>query len=139
MTKHPSPRRRPPDAVPADARPPMAVAHVFLPATAVRAAADWLETIGLRPIFAGDELAILELRGGTHVIITPADAPPEKGSEAPFDLMVDDVAATRRALAAKGLKPSRIRQGRVHASFGLASPDGQVFTILSSHADDRPV
>ena len=139
MTKHPSPRRRSPDAAPADRRPPMAIAHVFLPATAVHAAADWLETIGLRPIFAGDEIAILELRGGTHVIVTPADSAPAKGSDAPFDLMVDDVAATRRLLAAKGLKPSRIRHGRVHASFRLASPDGQVFTILSSHAGGRPV
>src|SRR5262249_18375041 len=96
MTMATRPRRLP-TAVGAatDRRPPMAVAHVFLPTTVVGAAAAWLEAIGLRPIFAGDELAILELRGGTHVIVTPAEAAPARGSEAPFDLMVDDVAATR--------------------------------------------
>ncbi len=52
-----------------DQRPPVAVGHVWLPATDVAAAERWLESVGLRPIFAGDDLAVLELRGGTHVFV----------------------------------------------------------------------
>ena len=126
-------------ASPGDGRPPVAAGHVFLTATAVAAAATWLEKVGLRPIFKGDEVAVLELRGGTHVVVTPAERPPAKGSAAPFDLMVDDIEAARLAFAADGLKPTRIRHGSIHASFRLAGPDGYVFTIVSSHADDRVV
>jgi hypothetical protein len=122
-----------------DRRPPVAVAHVFLRVTDVAAAADWLEAVGMRPIFNGDELAVLELRGGTHAVVLPARRKPRKGTEAPFDLMVDDVAATRTAFAAKGLKPGRIRRGRIHDTFDVVGPDGYVFAITSSHAGRRAV
>lgn len=122
-----------------DRRPPVAVAHVFLRATDIHAAADWLETVGMRSIFAGDEVAVLELRGGTHAVVLPTRRKPRKGTEAPFDLMVDDLAATRRDFAAKGLKPGRIRKGRIHDTFDLVGPDGYVFAITSSHTGRRAV
>ena len=43
-----------------DQRPPVAVGHVRLPATDVAAAERWLQSVGLRPIFADDHLAVLE-------------------------------------------------------------------------------
>jgi len=52
-----------------DQKPPVAVGHVRLPATDVAAAARWLETVGLRPIFQDTDLAVLEFRGGTHVVV----------------------------------------------------------------------
>src|SRR5919198_5721609 len=117
-----------------DQRPPVAVGHVRLPATDVAAAAGWLETVGLRPIFASADLAVLELRGGTHVVVRKAEQPPTAGAAAPFDLMVDDIEAARRDYAAKGLAPSEISRGRIHDSFHLAGPDGYDFTVNSSHA-----
>jgi hypothetical protein len=122
-----------------DQRPPVAVGHVRLPATDVAAAERWLEAVGLRPIFAGDDLAVLELRGGTHVVVRKAEQPPTTGSAAPFDLMVDDIEAARRDYAAKGLGPSDISKGRIHDSFHLTGPDGYDFTITSSHARGRIV
>ena len=122
-----------------DQRPPVAVGHVRLPATDVAAAERWLESVGLRPIFAGDDLAVLELRGGTHVVVRKAEQPPTSGSAAPFDLMVDDIEAARRAYEAKGLGPSDISKGRIHDSFHLTGPDGYDFTITSSHAGGRIV
>src|SRR5207245_7290576 len=92
-----------------DQRPPVAVGHVWLQATDVAAAERWLQSVGLRPIFAADDLAVLELRGGTHVVVRKAEQPPRTGSAAPFDLMVDDIEAARRDYAAKGLGPSEIR------------------------------
>ena len=122
-----------------DQRPPVAVGHVRLNVSDVGAAAHWLETVGLRPIVTRGELAVLELRGGTHVVVRQAEQPPEPGTGAPFDLMVDDVDATHRDYAAKGLSPSPIRRGRIHDSFDIAGPDGWAFTVNSSHASGQPV
>jgi hypothetical protein len=122
-----------------DQRPPVAVGHVWLPATDVAAAERWLQSVGLRPIFADDGLAVLELRGGTHVVVRKTEQPATGGSTAPFDLMVDDIEAARRDYAAKGLGPSDISRGRIHDSFRLTGPDGYEFTVTSSHAGGRVV
>jgi hypothetical protein len=126
-----------PDTV--DRRPPVAVGHVRLNVTDVGAAARWLETVGLRPIVTRDELAVLELRGGTHVVVRRGEQPPAPGAGAPFDLMVDDVDAVHRDYTEKGLSPSPIRRGRIHDSFEVAGPDGWVFTVNSSHASGQPI
>src|SRR5437764_14721136 len=122
-----------------DQRPSVAVGHVRLPATDVAAAERWLQSVGLRPIFADDNLAVLELRGGTHVVVRKAEQPSATGSAAPFDLMVDDIEAARRNYAAKGLGPSEISRGRIHDTFHLAGPDAHDFTVCSSHARGRAV
>jgi hypothetical protein len=122
-----------------DQRPPVAVGHVWLPTSDVAAADRWLRSVGLRPIFADDGLAVLELRGGTHVVVRKVDPSPTAGSAAPFDLMVDDIEAARRDYAAKGLDPSDISRGRIHDSFHLTGPDGYDFTVTSSHAGGRAI
>ena len=122
-----------------DQRPPVAVGHVRLNVTNVGAAARWLETVGLRPIVTREEIAVLELRGGTHVVVRKTEPPPAPGTLAPFDLMVDDIDATHRDYAQKGLSPSAIRRGRIHDSFDVAGPDGWAFTVNSSHASGRPI
>ena len=122
-----------------DQRPPVAVGHVRLPTIDVAAAARWLEAVGLRPIFADSGLAVLEFRGGTHVVVRNAEQPPKPGTVAPFDLMVDDIDAARREYAEKGLRPSEISRGRIHDSFHLTGPDGYDFTVNSSHARGRAV
>ena len=109
-----------PDAI--DQRPPVAVGHVHLNVADVGAAARWLETVGLRPIVTMDGLAVLELRGGTHVVVRQAERPLEPGTKAPFDLMVDDVDAAHRDYAEKGLSPSPIRRDRIHDAFEVAGP-----------------
>jgi len=122
-----------------DQRPPVAVGHVRLPVVDVGAAAAWLETVGLRPIVAMDDLAVLELRGGTHVVVRKGAQPPTPGTVVPFDLMVDDIDAAHRDYAAKGLSPSPVSRGRIHDSFQLPGPDGWTFTVNSSHASGQPV
>ena len=122
-----------------DQRPPVAVGHVRIEVSDVGAAARWLEAVGLRPIVTRDELAVLELRGGTHVVVRKVEPAPPPGSAAPFDLMVDDVDAAHRDYAEKGLAPSAIRRGRIHDSFDLAGPDGYAFIVNSSHASGLPI
>ena len=126
-----------PDAT--DQRPPVAIGHVRLNVIDVSGAARWLETVGLRPIVTDGDLAVLELRGGTHVVVRRAEQPPDPGTGAPFDLMVDDVDATHRLFEERGLAPSPIRRGRIHDSFEITGPDGWVFTINSSHASGQPI
>jgi hypothetical protein len=122
-----------------DQRPPVAVGHVRLPTTDVVGTARWLVSVGLRPIFEDAGLAVLEFRGGTHVVVRKAEEAPKAGAAAPFDLMVDDIDAARRDYTAKGLKPSEISRGRIHDSFHIAGPDGYDFTVNSSHAGGRAV
>ena len=122
-----------------DQRPPVAIGHVRLNVSDVGAAARWLETVGLRPIVTMEDLAVLELRGGTHVVLRKSDGPPAPGTIAPFDLMVDDIEAAHRDYAVKGLSPSEIRRGRIHDSFEVAGPSGWTFTINSSHASGKPI
>ncbi|HWD60441.1 MAG TPA: VOC family protein [Stellaceae bacterium] len=126
-----------PDTI--DQRPPVAVGHVRLPVNDVGDAARWLETAGLRPIVTMDHLAVLELRGGTHVVVRQAEKPVEAGTTAPFDLMVDDIDAAHRDYAEKGLSPSAISRGRIHDSFTLPGPSGLAFTVNSSHASGQPI
>jgi hypothetical protein len=122
-----------------DARPPVAIGHVRFRTADVPAAAQWLAAAGLRPIAAGKSFAVLELRGGTHLVVSRVAKPPKTGAAAPFDLMVDDVDATHRAYARNGWKPGRIHRGRIHDSFAVAGPDCCRIEVLSSHAGRRAV
>jgi hypothetical protein len=124
---------------PTDQRPPVAVGHVRFLTSNVASAAQWLESVGLRPIFEDADLAVLEFRGGTHVVVRKAEETPKPGTPAPFDLMVDDIEAARRDHVAKGLGPSDISRGWIHDSFHVAGPDGYDFTVNSSHAGGRAV
>jgi hypothetical protein len=126
-----------PDAT--NERPPAAIGHVRFNVTDVEGASRWLATVGLRTIVSSSDFAVLELRGGTHLVVRPAEQPPEPRTGAPFDLMFDDIEVAHRSFEEKGLSPSSIRRGRIHDSFEVVGPDGWVFTINSSHASGLPI
>ena len=50
-------------------RPTVAVGHVRLPVKNVLTTSAFLQELGLRKIVDKDTFAILELRGGTHLIL----------------------------------------------------------------------
>ena len=120
-----------------DQPPPVWVGHVSVPVSDIQASAPFWRRLGMRQIFAGDAVAVLELRGGTHLVLHLAEAPIEPGTPAPFDLMVEDLEATRTRLAADGLEPSPIVSGRVHSSFFVTDPDGYAVKFSSSHVVGR--
>lgn len=95
---------------------------------------SFFDDLGARVIVNRDAFAIVELRGGTHVIIREAEGEPR---EPGFDLMVDDVAAVRSDLVERGHQPSKIEHGRIHQSFRVEAPGGAKLTFTSSHVVGR--
>jgi hypothetical protein len=120
-------------------RPPVAIGHVVHPVNEVRPAAACLIHLGMRPIVERDDFAVLELRGGTHVIVQKAESAIEAGTDASFDLIVDDLEETHARYAKLGLAPSPIQPGRIHSSFTVTDPSGYRITINSTHASDQPI
>jgi catechol 2,3-dioxygenase-like lactoylglutathione lyase family enzyme len=111
-------------------RPPVWIGHAVLTVRDLNRANDFWRAIGLREIDHNDEIAILELRGGTHLILVPGD-PSE--TEAPFDLMVDDLDATHTEWERSGLEISPIERGRIHSAFVVRDPDGREVRVNNSH------
>lgn len=126
-------------AMQAETRPPVAIDHATLRVTDLTRATEYFVSLGMRFIHQSDTIAVLELRGGTHVVLRPTDDPIPPQTKAPFDLMVDDVEATRQAYMDLGLQPSDIESGTVHRWFTLVGPDTYELTITSSHAGKRAV
>ena len=122
-----------------DLRPPVAVGHVRMDVNDLDPACDLLERLGLRPVTRHDAFAVLELRGGTHLIVRAGDLDIEPGRMAPVDLMVDDVAETHARCRDMGLGPSAITSGSIHSSFTIPFADGYRLKITSSHTSGRPV
>jgi len=122
-----------------DLRPLVAVAHVTLETPCMAQSAAFFRAIGMRSVFEGPEISILELRGGTHLILMRRDE--VAGASAPFDLMVDDVRAEHRRFLEMGLAPSPIeaRPAIDHEVFTLREPGGREITFFSSHASGEPV
>ena len=122
-----------------DKRPPVWIGHTFLDATDLDKTATFMRTLGMRDIFQSDSIVVLELRGGTHLVLQPTDEAIAPGTKAPFDLMVDEIDASHEEFEKLGLSPSAIKDGRIHRSFTIADPSGYEITINSTHVSDLPV
>ena len=83
-----------------DPRPPVWLGHVVLGVADLGSSKDYWTRLGLRFVASGAGFCVLELRGGTHLVLLPAEGPVEPGTPAPFDLMVDD--STRRGRRGRG-------------------------------------
>ena len=116
-----------------DRRPPVWVGHVVLETDRIAASAQFMRTVGMRPIHEGAEVAIFELRGGTHLILLARSA--VTPAEAPFDLMVEDLRAAHARFTALGLAPTPIEAvPRIdHELFRVTEPAGHRITFYSTH------
>jgi hypothetical protein len=85
----------------------------------------------MREVAIMDEVAIFELRGGTHLVVRK-DPDPKPGP-ADWDLMVEDIAATHADWSAKGLTVSEITKGNIHDGFTVTDPDGNTIEVSNSH------
>ena len=120
-----------------DPRPGVWIGHAVLPTPDIEATEAFMVGVGMRPIERGDGFAVLELRGGTHLVLVPGEAVDDEPAD--FDLMVDDLDATHAAFVEDGLAPSKIERQTIHDSFSLRAPSGHVISFNSTHVSDRPV
>ena len=139
----------------AGARPPVAVGHMALTVADVAASHRFYTALGLRLIGKGDDLSILELRGGTHLLLfqrggptaeAEVDSPFENAAPGAIDLMIegrtrDELDAYRTAAVAAGVAADPIDEKRYfgHHIFKARDPDGNAVTISTSHASQLPV
>ena len=120
-----------------DKRPPVWVGHVAMHTSRVPESCDFMLKIGMRLIAGGDEFAVLEMRGGTHLVLT-SDADSHL-IKADFDLMVDDLDASHAQFIEMDLHAGDIERGEIHDWFELREPGGTLITFNSTHVSDLPV
>jgi hypothetical protein len=107
------------------------IGHQRVTAPDVGQATAFWETVGMRIVHQDPAFAVLELRGGTHVVVVQGtETPPD---DVPFDVMVDDVEEAWERLRAAGLEPTEIKPGRIHSSLTINDPAGRAVTVNSSH------
>ena len=122
-----------------DEKPALAVAHINVDVSDLKQASDYYGKLGMRAVHLDKTISVLELRGGTRLVVRPTDKSIVPGSKAPFTLMVDDLVAVRERWSADGLNPSDVTSGRIHNSFCITDPSGYEITIKKYHTSDRPV
>ncbi|HJZ83296.1 MAG TPA: VOC family protein [Pyrinomonadaceae bacterium] len=122
-----------------DPRPSVWVGHVILETDRLEETEQFMRTIGMRSLSKQPEVAVLELRGGTHLVLlaNPHVIP----RDAAFDLMVDDLHAAHEHFAGLGLAPSAIEPVEYgeHERFFLREPAGHRIAFYSSHVSGAPV
>lgn len=91
--------------------------------------ASFYTGIGMRLVVDMGRMAILELRGGTHLILHSGE--PGQGS---LDLIVDDIDETSGVLQAMGASVTPITRGTPHDRFDSADPEGNTLIVQSTHA-----
>ena len=101
-------------------RPPVWVGHVVLETNRLDESAQFMRTIGMRPVYQGSDVCVFELRGGTHLILLPKNEVVQ--GDAPFDLMVEDLRATHQQFTSLGLAPTPIE--------AMPSIDHELFRFL---------
>lgn len=121
--------------------PPIAIGHVTLRVSDVESAVKFYRVLGLRPVSDRPGMAILELRGGTHLMLFRAKAKPTPGPVRSFDFMVEDIETAHAALKDAGIAGTEIRPDQIsgHRWFEVTDPDGHALRIFSSHTAGRPV
>ena len=112
----------------ADHRPRFSICHVGLTADDPGRLGDFYTDAGMRRIGKMSRMSILELRGGTHIVISKGASGVGK-----LDLMVDDLGEAHELFERLGANPSEIVPGSPHDTFTATDPEGNALLVESSH------
>lgn len=112
-----------------DLRPRFGIGHMSITAADVDTMTNFYTAIGMRLVVNMGRMSIVELRGGTHLIIQSGEA-----GVASLDLIVDDIDETREVLEAQGASPSVIQRGNPHDRFIATDPEGNTLVVNSDHS-----
>jgi catechol 2,3-dioxygenase-like lactoylglutathione lyase family enzyme len=141
-----------------DNLPAASFGHFVMMVDDINISYQFYTKLGLRPFGIYPDLAVIELRGGTHILLF------NKKDELPFpispshlgqrgasfserlDLMIDgksrnDLESYRTTLIEKGLSVDAIAQDQFfgHDYFQLTDPDGNGITVYTSHTGELSV
>ena len=124
-----------------DDRPDVAVGHVRLHTGDMTACREFYQLLGMRECMAWDGMSILELRGGTHLLLIETDDEMQQVLDPVFDLMVDDIETYKERLDAAGCETSALTFHAIinHHRFSVLDPDGRRVTVHSDHTEGRRV
>ena len=131
----------------------LAVAHLVFKVVDLKRSCQFYSNLGIPPFFTDDEVAIIELRGGTHLILLSVDSMAGEGiaesltgqfhkrfSEQ-FDLMIegkglDELKNYRSEITNRGIAAGEVPDETFfgHHLFCTKDPDGNGITIYTSHS-----
>jgi catechol 2,3-dioxygenase-like lactoylglutathione lyase family enzyme len=136
------------------APPAVGLGHMAMTVADLEASHRFYTSLGLRVMGKDDGMSILELRGGTHLLLFQkggagggdAETPFDQPSARAIDLMIagrtrEELEAFRSDLVAKGFAPDPIMGQRFfgHYVFKAKDPDGADVTVSTSHASPYPI
>ena len=117
-------------------RPPIWVGHVGpLYVSDLDEAVAFYQRLGLRPAARTDQIASMEMRGGTHLVLKPGERSDRAlgQHDVPFDLMVDDIELAHRSFTDDGLDVSAVQKSGNHWRFTVDDPFGHRIKVHSTH------
>jgi catechol 2,3-dioxygenase-like lactoylglutathione lyase family enzyme len=129
-----------------------AFGHFVMKVSDIDISYQFYTKLGLRPFGIFPDLAIIELRGGTHILLFSKDDElasslssshlGQRGAKEQLDLMIDgksrsDLELYRATLMENGLSIDAIAQDQFfgHDYFQLVDPDGNGITVYTSHTE----
>jgi catechol 2,3-dioxygenase-like lactoylglutathione lyase family enzyme len=138
--------------------PAAAFGHFIMKVNDIGISYQFYTKLGLRPFGIFPDLAVIELRGGTHILLfNKNDELPSSLSSSHLgqrgasfnerlDLMINsksrsDLELYRTTLVKKGLSVDAIAQDQLfgHNYFQFVDPDGNGITVYTSHTGELPV
>ena len=131
----------------------LAVAHLVFKVADLKSSCQFYSKLGLPPFATDEKVAIIELRGGTHLLLLSVNEPAgediaesvtgqfHKRFSEQFDLMIegkglDELKKYRSELISRGIAAEEIPDETFfgHYLFCIKDPDGNGITIYTSHA-----
>ena len=130
----------------------LAVAHLVFKVADLKSSCQFYSNLGLPPFAMDEKFAIVELRGGTHLLLFEVGLAGEDVAESltgqfherlseRFDLMIkgkglNELKKYRSELISRGIAAGEIPDETFfgHHLFCIKDPDGNGITIYTSHA-----
>src|SRR3984893_11529978 len=131
----------------------LAVAHLVFKVADLNSSCQFYSNLGIPPFAIDEKVAIIELRGGTHLLLLEVDQPVgedvaesltgqfHKRFSEQFDLMIkgkglNELTKYRLELISRGIAPGEIPDETFfgHHLFCIKDPDGNGITIYTSHS-----
>ena len=131
----------------------LAVAHLVFKVADLKSSCQFYSNLGIPPFAIDEEVAIIELRGGTHLLLLEVNQLAGedvaqsltgqfyKRFSEQFDLMIegkslDELKKYRSELISRGIAAGEIPDETFfgHHLFCIKDPDGNGITIYTSHA-----